>query len=337
MIAQNLVEEPVFSFWLNRDPNAPNGGELVLGGVDPKHFRGEHLWVPVTRQGYWQFKLDGMQVGPSTLCAGGCQAIADTGTSLIAGPTEEVASINRAIGATSAVAMQCKQLVKEYLPQIIQAIQDMPLDMICSSIGLCPAALKREALTRKLMASSRGQALLPGRPWETRFRDMHRQYVQQQQQQQQQQQATLFGPTRTNKNKDPLQAGVVCDFCQTAVQYIKIALQSNSTVDQIADAMGQLCDSAFAGLDMGPAQVECEKLPAMPPVTLNIGGRAFHLTPEQYVLKVESPGADPQCVSGFMGLDIPVGPLWILGDIFLGAYHTVFDVGNSRLGFADSV
>lgn len=44
MVDQGLVPEPVFSFWLNRnDPSGP-GGELVLGGVDPSHYTGEHLW-----------------------------------------------------------------------------------------------------------------------------------------------------------------------------------------------------------------------------------------------------------------------------------------------------
>ena len=89
MQEQKLLADDVFSFWLSRDSDAPSGGELVFGGVDPNHYKGNHTYVPVSSKGYWQFNMGGLLIdGHSTgFCANGCAAIVDSGTSLLAGPT----------------------------------------------------------------------------------------------------------------------------------------------------------------------------------------------------------------------------------------------------------
>uniref|UniRef100_A0A6G1S7J2 Lysosomal aspartic protease n=1 Tax=Aceria tosichella TaxID=561515 RepID=A0A6G1S7J2_9ACAR len=203
MVDQKLVGAPVFSFYLNRDQTKSPGGEVIFGGVDEAHFEGDITYTPVTHETYWQFKMDGVKLvggGNSKLmangiegqtvasaCDNGCQAIADTGTSLIAGPSEDVKKLNENLGAIS----------------------------------------------------------MPGGEW---------------------------------------------------------VLPS--------------CD-----------------LSLLPDMVFTISGKEFTLKPEQYILKVSAVGRTV-CLSGLFGMDLQVGKLWILGDVFIGPYYTVFDLGQKRLGFA---
>ena len=46
-------------YLFKRDTEAKEGGELILGGSDPNYYEGNFTYVSVTKQGYWQFKMDG--------------------------------------------------------------------------------------------------------------------------------------------------------------------------------------------------------------------------------------------------------------------------------------
>ena len=313
MMEQKLIDAPMFSFWLNRttsEDGAPSvvGGELVFGGSDPAHFIGEHTYVPVTRDAYWQIKMDDFKVAGRSIgaCDGekGCQVIADTGTSLLAGPVETISKINNFIGARSMLGEECRMLIDQYAEQFVQELEDYSSEQICTSIGVCDAADDETDVVSRVVASRK---LL-------RNADSHRH--------------GLHGP-----GVDSFKGPIACTACKTVVNYAQNLLAQNMTQDIIINEVKRVCD--LVPNTGGTAAVDCGDIPRMPDVEFVIGGVSFKLTAREYILRI-SDGGEDQCISGFMGMDIPppAGPLWILGDVFLGPYHTEFDYGNHRVGFA---
>ncbi|KAF2314174.1 hypothetical protein GH714_023878 [Hevea brasiliensis] len=297
MVNQGLVKEPVFSFWFNRNADEDEGGEIVFGGVDPKHYKGEHTYVPVTQKGYWQFDMGDVLIDGKTtgICGSGCAAIADSGTSLLAGPTGIIAEVNHAIGATGVVSQECKAVVAQYGETIIDMLlaKDQPRK-ICSQIGLCT------------FDGSRG--------------------------------VSMGIESVVNENIQELAGGLhdaMCSTCEMAVVWMQNQLKQNVTQERILNYANELCERLPS--PMGESAVDCGSLSTMPNVSFTIGGKVFDLSPEQYVLKVGE-GEVAQCISGFTAIDVPPprGPLWILGDVFMGRFHTVFDYGNLRVGFAEA-
>ncbi|KAM5540515.1 hypothetical protein V8D89_005973 [Ganoderma adspersum] len=82
----------------------------------------------------------------------------------------------------------------------------------------------------------------------------------------------------------------------------------------------------------GQYTVDCSKVPSLPDLTLTFGGKPYVLKGTDYVLEVQG-----TCISSFTGLDINLpggGSLWIIGDVFLRKYYTVYDAGKDAVGFA---
>lgn len=94
LVDQGVLESPVISFYLGNNKD----GEMVVGGIDSAHYTGDITWVPVVQEWYWQTDLSFISAGGKTIVHD-VFGVIDTGTSLIAGPTQGVKDLAAAVGA----------------------------------------------------------------------------------------------------------------------------------------------------------------------------------------------------------------------------------------------
>ncbi|KAI0719554.1 endopeptidase [Cerioporus squamosus] len=97
MMKQNLIDSNVFSFRLGSSEE--DGGEAIFGGIDESAFKGKIDYVPVRRKAYWEVELESVGLGEDKMELENTGAAIDTGTSLIALPTDMAEMINTQIGA----------------------------------------------------------------------------------------------------------------------------------------------------------------------------------------------------------------------------------------------
>lgn len=100
MLKQELVTEPLFSVFLSSTPSQQDGGEILFGGVNSERYTGDITYTDVTKKGYWQFSMDSLQVGSKSIVTSPTEVVVDSGTTVMAGPKEEIERINKYLRAT---------------------------------------------------------------------------------------------------------------------------------------------------------------------------------------------------------------------------------------------
>lgn len=96
MVDQKLVDEPVFSFYL---ANTDGDSEVVFGGINKARIDGKITTIPLRRKAYWEVDFDSISYGEDTADLENTGVILDTGTSLIALPSQLAEMLNAQMGA----------------------------------------------------------------------------------------------------------------------------------------------------------------------------------------------------------------------------------------------
>lgn len=86
-----------FSFFVSDGDDS----EVTFGGYRAERLASDIIWAPVKVESWWQVAIDDITFNnmPKNLCNGQCQVAVDTGTSMLAGPSDLVDKLSRMVNA----------------------------------------------------------------------------------------------------------------------------------------------------------------------------------------------------------------------------------------------
>jgi len=97
LYAKGQLPDGQISFYLT------DGGdsEVTFGGYKSEYLASDIVWAPVKKESYWQVSIDDITFDntPKNLCPNGCEVAVDTGTSMLAGPSDLVDKLSSMLGA----------------------------------------------------------------------------------------------------------------------------------------------------------------------------------------------------------------------------------------------
>ncbi|KAK5115173.1 Vacuolar protease A [Meristemomyces frigidus] len=143
MIEQDLLDEPVFAFYLSSTDSGEES-EAIFGGVNEDHYTGKMTKLPLRRKAYWEVDLDAITFGDQTAEIDSTGAILDTGTSLIALPSTLAELLNKEMGAKKSYngqyTVECEK--RDSLPDLTFTLTGYnftigPYDYILEVQGSC--------------------------------------------------------------------------------------------------------------------------------------------------------------------------------------------------------
>jgi len=131
------------------------------------------------------------------------------------------------------------------------------------------------------------------------------------------------------------------EYWRIDVENISVGTYSSGVTDGVVDSgtslitgpkheIRKIASSVGAkGNFLGQYTIDCSKVETLPDIDFTINGKTWPIPGKNLVIEAEG-----TCLFALMGMDLPHGPKWIFGDVFMRQYYTIFDYGNQRVGLA---